>query len=69
MLPVQTNRTVLELSSLVVTNAASDPDLPANVLTYSLLNPPAGAQKQYVTSWFCRLLQLSRIASGPQRED
>ena len=47
ILPVQTNRTVFELSSLVVTNAASDPDLPANVLTYSLLNPPAGAQKQY----------------------
>jgi hypothetical protein len=32
-----------ELTTLTVTNQATDADLPANVLTYSLLNPPAGA--------------------------
>ena len=43
VLPLQTNRTVLELATLLVTNAASDPDIPASLLTYSLVNPPAGA--------------------------
>ncbi|MFO1511864.1 MAG: Ig-like domain-containing protein [Verrucomicrobiota bacterium] len=37
------NRTINELSLLTVTNNATDSDLPANVLTYSLLSPPAGA--------------------------
>jgi hypothetical protein len=38
----QADRTVNELSTLVVTNTASDPDIPANTLTYTLLNPPDG---------------------------
>jgi hypothetical protein len=38
------DRTVNELSTLIVTNTASDPDLPANTLVYSLLNPPDGVQ-------------------------
>src|SRR5205085_484060 len=42
-LPVQTNRTVSELILLVITNKASDSDIPANALSYSLVNPPAGA--------------------------
>src|SRR5439155_1059881 len=42
-LPNQTNRTIAELTALVVTNTASDSDLPANTLSYSLQNPPAGA--------------------------
>jgi hypothetical protein len=42
-LPAQTNRTVNELTMLQVTNTASDADVPALTLTYSLLNPPAGA--------------------------
>ena len=42
VLPVQTNRTVNELSTLTVTNTAPDADLPANTLTYSLLVSPAG---------------------------
>jgi VCBS repeat-containing protein len=43
-LPVLTNATVNELTALVVTNKASDSDVPAMSLSYSLLNPPAGAQ-------------------------
>ncbi|GDY21177.1 hypothetical protein LBMAG56_25230 [Verrucomicrobiota bacterium] len=41
VLPVQSNRTIAELTQLVVTNTATDADLPANVLTYVFLtNPP-----------------------------
>jgi uncharacterized repeat protein (TIGR02543 family) len=38
-----TNQAVAALTWLVVTNTASDPDLPANVLTYDLLDGPEGA--------------------------
>src|SRR5262245_40094946 len=37
------NQTVNEGSLLTLTASASDPDLPANTLTFSLLSPPAGA--------------------------
>jgi Putative Ig domain/Bacterial Ig domain len=43
-LPTQSDRTVNELSTLIVTNTATDPDLPANALAYGLLNPPDGMQ-------------------------
>jgi len=43
VLPVQTNRTINELTLLVVTNTATDSDIPVNTLTYQLVNPPAGA--------------------------
>jgi hypothetical protein len=43
VLPVQTNRAINELTLLVVTNTATDSDIPANTLTYQLVNPPAGA--------------------------
>jgi Putative Ig domain len=42
-LPNQTNRTISELTSLVVTNTGTDSDIPANTLYYSLVNPPASA--------------------------
>jgi hypothetical protein len=42
-LPAQTNRIVAEQTLLVITNVATDADYPANLLTYALLNPPAGA--------------------------
>ena len=42
-LPLQTNHTIAELSLLTVTNTATDSDLPANGLTYQLLNAPDGA--------------------------
>jgi hypothetical protein len=42
-LPAQTNRTIPELSQLTVTNTATDSDIPANVPTYTLIDPPAGA--------------------------
>src|SRR5207344_865964 len=41
-LPAQINRTIAELATLRVTNTATDGDLPANTLTYSLIAPPAG---------------------------
>ena len=42
------------LTWLVVTNTASDPDLPANALSYSLVNPPDGADidTNGVITWF-----------------
>lgn len=43
VLPVQTNRTVAELSLLTVTNTATDADVPANALTYQLLGAPTNA--------------------------
>src|SRR5207244_540639 len=42
-LPGQADRTMAELTTLTVTNTAADGDLPANVLTYQLVSPPAGA--------------------------
>ena len=42
VLPVQTNREINELTTLIVTNTAIDPDLPANLLSYQLVNPPEG---------------------------
>ena len=43
VLPAQTDRTIDELTLLTVTNTAADADVPANVLSYQLVNPPAGA--------------------------
>ena len=43
VLPVIPPQTVNELTLLTVTNTASDSDFPAPVLTYQLINPPAGA--------------------------
>ena len=43
VLPAQSNRTVNELTLLTVSNSATDSDVPANVLSYQLLNAPAGA--------------------------
>ena len=43
ILPVTTNYTIVESSTLTVTNTASDSDLPANLLSYTLINPPANA--------------------------
>jgi hypothetical protein len=43
VLPAQSDRTVGELTLLVVTNTATDTDLPPLALTYRLLNLPIGA--------------------------
>src|SRR5262249_9159262 len=43
VLPVQPDRTIDEQTTLQVTNTASDSDLPANVLTYALLDHTPGA--------------------------
>ena len=44
VLPAQPDLTIVEAATLLVTNRASDSDIPANTLSYALLNPPAGAQ-------------------------
>jgi hypothetical protein len=43
VLPVQTDRVIDELTTLIVTNTATDTDLPANVLTYRLVSGPTNA--------------------------
>ena len=47
------NRTIPELSLLTVTNNATDADVPAQTLTYQLLNPPTNAviNAQGVITW------------------
>ena len=39
VLPLQTNLTINELTLLTVTNTATDSDIPANALTYTLFGP------------------------------
>src|SRR5207249_3934000 len=53
VLTAQSNRTINELSTLTVTNTATDGDLPANVLTYQLVSPSTGASisASGVISW------------------
>jgi hypothetical protein len=43
VLPMQVDRELTELSQLVVTNTATDVDLPLNLLIYELVGAPAGA--------------------------
>ena len=43
LLPAQTNRTIAALSTLIVTNTATDSDLPVNTLSYTLASGPSGA--------------------------
>src|SRR5207244_3718457 len=42
VLTVPIDQTVTELSTLTVTNTASDADLPANTLTFGLVSAPTG---------------------------
>ena len=42
-LPTQSSLTIPELTTLVVTNTATDTNVPPNALTYQLVSPPAGA--------------------------
>ena len=53
VLQARTDRTINELTLLTVTNVATDADLPANTLSYQLLDPPAGAviDAEGVVSW------------------
>ena len=43
VLPIQTNLTIVGLATLVLTNTATDSDLPANSFVYTLLNAPTNA--------------------------
>src|SRR5262249_57166747 len=53
VLPAQSDRTINELTTLTVTNTATDGDLPANVSSYQLVSPPTGASisASGVISW------------------
>jgi mRNA-degrading endonuclease toxin of MazEF toxin-antitoxin module len=53
VLPVQPDVTIAEGTTLLVTNTATDSDIPTNTLSYALLNPPTGAQisDRGVISW------------------
>ena len=53
VLPVQSNQTVTELSTLIVTNTGNEIGFPSSAFTYVLLNPPAGAaiDTNGVISW------------------
>src|SRR5690606_35902990 len=46
------NKTVGEMSLLTFTATATDPDLPANTLTFSLVNAPTGASINMTTGVF-----------------
>jgi hypothetical protein len=51
VLPAVTNVVVSEMTTLVVTNIASDADIPANVLTYTLIGPPDATITNGVITW------------------
>jgi hypothetical protein len=59
VLPVQTDRSMTPLTALLVTNTATDVDVPANVLTYTLATAPSGAtiNTNGVISWTPSLAQ------------
>src|SRR5204863_339776 len=61
-LTVPPDQTIPELSTLTVTNTASDPDLPANSLTFSLLSGPPGVHLDSATG---RLTWTPTEAQGP----
>src|SRR6185437_3707650 len=49
VLTLPTDRTIAELSTLIVTNTASDSDLTVNTLTFSLVSAPAGVNLDSIT--------------------
>jgi hypothetical protein len=53
VLPAQNNRTIAELTTLIVTNTATDSDIPPNILSYNLLTAPTGAaiNSSGIISW------------------
>jgi hypothetical protein len=60
VLPPQTNRTIVALTPLTVTNTASDADIPANTITYTLLSAPTNAavDASGVISWSPAIAQV-----------
>ena len=59
VLPPQSNRTITGLDTLVVTNTATDADIPTNTLTYSLAVAPTNAvvDTNGVITWTPALLR------------
>ena len=60
VLPVQTDRTLAGLQTLIVTNTATDSDLPVNPLTYAFQAAPTGASLDAngVITWTPTLAQM-----------
>ena len=52
VLPVPGTQVIDELTTLTVTNVATDPDLPANTLSFELVSPPPGAAIEPLTGVF-----------------
>jgi hypothetical protein len=51
-LPIQTNRVLVGLQTLTITNTGTDSDIPANTLTYQLVGPVGAAiDTNGVISW------------------
>src|SRR5207244_6526821 len=50
-LTVPPDQTISELSTLTVTNAASDTDLPANILTFSLRSEERRVDNESAAGW------------------
>lgn len=63
ILPAQTDRGLTDLSTLSVTNTATDLDPAASILSYALINPPAGAQidSNGVITWLPTLSQSPSV--------
>src|SRR5262245_6990783 len=59
VLPVQTNRTIAELTFLNVTNTVINTDTVGTNLTYTLQHPPSGAtiSANGIISWFPQEIQ------------
>src|SRR5439155_711259 len=64
-LTVPGNQTINELSTLVVTNTATDTDLPANTLTFALVSGPSGVAIDPTTGV---LAWTPTEAQGPDRK-
>jgi len=61
--PNPTNYTILPFNTLTVTNTAADLDIPYNPLSYTLLNPPAGASidNNGIFTWTPTLAQAGQV--------
>ena len=71
VLPAQPNRTIAAQTTLLVTNTATDTDVPTQALTYQLISPPAGAAINLsgLISWTPTAAQAPSSHHHPQGDD